>query len=257
MDNSLELKQSSNIFMKVSNLSKSYGGLKAVNDVSFEIYRGEIFALVGDNGAGKSTLVKALAGALPPDSGSIEIEGNPVKLITPRDADKIGIGCLHQGLGLVDTLNVPENVFLGREIQKHILGFIPQLDHVQMRKKTIELLQQFGVDLPKINDAVVNLSGGQRQTVAISRLLLQNVKLVIMDEPMAALGVDEGSRVLKLIQNMRSKSISVIVISHNLEHVFKLANRIAVMKNGQLVKIVDTSLTSRESVVKMITFGQE
>ena len=126
-----------------------------------------------------------------------------------------------------------------------------------MRKKTIELLQQFGVDLPKINDAVVNLSGGQRQTVAISRLLLQNVKLVIMDEPMAALGVDEGSRVLKLIQNMRSKSISVIVISHNLEHVFKLANRIAVMKNGQLVKIVDTSLTSRESVVKMITFGQE
>ena len=126
-----------------------------------------------------------------------------------------------------------------------------------MRKKTIELLQQFGVDLPKVNDAVVNLSGGQRQTVAISRLLLKNVKLVIMDEPMAALGVDEGSRVLKLIENMRSKNISVIVISHNLEHVFKLANRIAVMKNGKLVNIVDTSSTSRESVVNMITFGQD
>ena len=243
--------------MKVQKLSKSYGGLKAVNDVSFNIYRGEIFALVGDNGAGKSTLVKALAGALPPDSGSIEIEGNQVNLINPRYADEVGIGCLHQGLGLVDTLNVPENVFLGREIQKYIFGFIPQLDRMKMREKTIELLQQFGVDLPKINEAVVNLSGGQRQTVAISRLLLKNVKLVIMDEPMAALGVEEGSRVLNLIKNMREKGISVIVISHNLEHVFQLSNRIAILKNGRLVSIVDATSVSRESVVKMITFGQE
>ena len=257
LEKSIQLNQESNVLMRVSRLMKSYGGLKAVDDVSFEIYTGEIFALVGDNGAGKSTLVKALSGATPQDSGSIEFDGKPVKLAKPRDADEIGIGCLYQGLGLVDALNVPENVFLGQEIQKQILGFIPQLDHVQMREKTIELLQQFGVDLPKVNDAVVNLSGGQRQTVAISRLLLKNVKLVIMDEPMAALGVDEGSKVLKLIENMKSKNISVIVISHNLEHVFKLANRIAVMKNGKLVNIVDTSSASRESVVKMITFGQD
>ena len=257
LEKSTQLNQESNVLMRASRLMKSYGGLKAVDDVSFEIYTGEIFALVGDNGAGKSTLVKALSGATPQDSGSIEFDGKPVKLVTPRDADEIGIGCLYQGLGLVDALNVPENVFLGQEIQKQILGFIPQLDHVQMREKTIELLQQFGVDLPKVNDAVVNLSGGQRQTVAISRLLLKNVKLVIMDEPMAALGVDEGSKVLKLIENMKSKNISVIVISHNLEHVFKLATRIAVMKNGKLVNIVDTSSASRESVVKMITFGQD
>ena len=257
LEKSTQLNQESNVLMRASRLMKSYGGLKAVDDVSFEIYTGEIFALVGDNGAGKSTLVKALSGATPQDSGSIEFDGKPVKLVKPRDADEIGIGCLHQGLGLVDALNVPENVFLGQEIQKQILGFIPQLDHVQMREKTIELLQQFGVDLPKVNDAVVNLSGGQRQTVAISRLLLKNVKLVIMDEPMAALGVDEGSKVLKLIENMKSKNISVIVISHNLEHVFKLANRIAVMKNGKLVNIVDTSSASRESVVKMITFGKD
>jgi ABC-type sugar transport system ATPase subunit len=257
LEKSIQLNQESNVLMRVSRLMKSYGGLKAVDDVSFEIYTGEIFALVGDNGAGKSTLVKALSGATPQDSGSIEFNGKPVKLVTPRDADEIGIGCLYQGLGLVDALNVPENVFLGHEIQKHILGFIPQLDHVQMREKTIELLQQFGVDLPKVNDAVVNLSGGQRQTVAISRLLLKNVKLVIMDEPMAALGVDEGSKVLKLIENMKSKNISVIVISHNLEHVFKLADRIAVMKNGKLVNIVETSSASRESVVKMITFGKD
>ena len=257
LEKSTQLNQESNVLMRASRLMKSYGGLKAVDDVSFEIYTGEIFALVGDNGAGKSTLVKALSGATPQDSGSIEFDGKPVTLVKPRDADEIGIGCLHQGLGLVDALNVPENVFLGQEIQKQILGFIPQLDHVQMREKTIELLQQFGVDLPKVNDPVVNLSGGQRQTVAISRLLLKNVKLVIMDEPMAALGVDEGSKVLKLIENMKSKNISVIVISHNLEHVFKLANRIAVMKNGKLVNIVDTSSASRESVVKMITFGQD
>ena len=257
LEKSIQLNQESNVLMRVSRLMKSYGGLKAVDDVSFEIYTGEIFALVGDNGAGKSTLIKALSGASPQDSGSIEFDGKPVKLTKPRDADEIGIGCLYQGLGLVDALNVPENVFLGKEIQKQILGFIPQLDHVQMREKTIELLQQFGVDLPKVNDAVVNLSGGQRQTVAISRLLLKNVKLVIMDEPMAALGVDEGSKVLKLIENMKSKNISVIVISHNLEHVFKLANRIAVMKNGKLVNIVDTSSASRESVVKMITFGKD
>lgn len=257
LEKSTQLNQESNVLMRVSRLMKSYGGLKAVDDVSFEIYTGEIFALVGDNGAGKSTLVKALSGATPQDSGSIEFDGKPVKLAKPRDADEIGIGCLYQGLGLVDALNVPENVFLGQEIQKQILGFIPQLDHVQMREKTIELLQQFGVDLPKVNDPVVNLSGGQRQTVAISRLLLKNVKLVIMDEPMAALGVDEGSKVLKLIENMKSKNISVIVISHNLEHVFKLANRIAVMKNGKLVNIVDTSSASRESVVKMITFGKD
>ena len=257
LENSTQLNQESNVLMRASRLMKSYGGLKAVDDVSFEIYTGEIFALVGDNGAGKSTLVKALSGAEPQDSGSIEFDGKPVKLAKPRDADEIGIGCLHQGLGLVDALNVPENVFLGQEIQKKLLGFIPQLDHVQMREKTIELLQQFGVDLPKVNDAVVNLSGGQRQTVAISRLLLKNIKLVIMDEPMAALGVDEGSKVLKLIENMKSKNISVIVISHNLEHVFKLATRIAVMKNGKLVNIVDTSSASRESVVKMITFGKD
>ena len=257
LEKSTQLNQESNVLMRASRLMKSYGGLKAVDDVSFEIYTGEIFALVGDNGAGKSTLVKALSGATPQDSGSIEFDGKPVKLAKPRDADEIGIGCLYQGLGLVDALNVPENVFLGQEIQKQILGFIPQLDHVQMREKTIELLQQFGVDLPKVNDPVVNLSGGQRQTVAISRLLLKNVKLVIMDEPMAALGVDEGSKVLKLIENMKSKNISVIVISHNLEHVFKLATRIAVMKNGKLVNIVDTSSASRESVVKMITFGKD
>ena len=242
--------------MRVVGLDKSYGGLRAVDSVTFDVYRGEILALVGDNGAGKSTLIKALAGAQPPDKGRIEIDGQPVQLRTPRDADAAGIGCLHQGLGLVDALNVPENVFLGRELQTRFLGFIRQLDRRRMRERTIELLERFGVNLPRLNDPVVRLSGGQRQTVAISRLLLQDVRVIIMDEPMAALGVEEGRRVLELVSNMRARGISVIIISHNLEHVFQLADRIAVMKNGRLVGVVETASTTRDAVVRMITFGR-
>ena len=242
--------------MRVVGLQKSYGGLRAVDDVTFDVYRGEVLALVGDNGAGKSTLVKALAGAQPPDSGRIEIDDQPHSLRTPRDAEAAGIGCLHQGLGLVDALDVPENVFLGRELQTKAFGLVPQLDHGQMRARTIELLDRFGIHLPKLNEPVMRLSGGQRQTVAISRLLLQDVRLVIMDEPMAALGVEEGRRVLDLVRSMREEGISVIVISHNLEHVFQLADRIAVMKNGKLIGVVETASTTRDAVVGMITFGQ-
>lgn len=243
--------------MRVVGLQKSYGGLHAVDDVSFDVHRGEVLALVGDNGAGKSTLVKALAGAQPPDSGSIEVDDQPVSLRTPRDAEAAGIGCLHQGLGLVDALDVPENVFLGRELQKKIFGLVSQLDHGRMRERTVELLDRFSIHLPKLNEPVMRLSGGQRQTVAISRLLLQDVRLVIMDEPMAALGVEEGRRVLELVRSMREEGISVIVISHNLEHVFQLADRIAVMKNGKLIGIVETASTTRDAVVGMITFGRQ
>ena len=242
--------------LNVVGLTKSYGGLKAVDDVSFQVFEGEILALVGDNGAGKSTLVKAIAGAQPPDLGRIEIDGVSHQLNSPREASEAGIGCLHQGLGLVDTLNVPENVFLGRELLTRLLPFVSQLDHRRMRERTIELLSGFGISLPRLNDPVIRLSGGQRQTVAISRLLLQEVRLVIMDEPMAALGVEEGRRVLELVRTMRDRGISVIVISHNLEHVFQLADRIAIMKNGQLIGVVDAGATTRDEVVRLITFGK-
>jgi ABC-type sugar transport system ATPase subunit len=244
-----------NPLVKVQNLTKSYGGLKAIENITLDIKEGEILSLVGDNGAGKSTFVKTLAGAQLPDSGTIEIGGKEVRLETPKKASFYGIGCLHQGLGLIDTLNVPENVFLGRELQKKVLGFFPQLDHPKMRNETRDLLNQFSIKLPKLNDAVVNLSGGQRQTIAISRLLLQKVKLVIMDEPMAALGVEEGSKVLNLIERMKSESVSVLIISHNLEHVLRLSDRIAVMKNGKLISMLDAKNTTRDEIVKLITFG--
>jgi ABC-type sugar transport system ATPase subunit len=236
-------------------LGKSYGGLRALDAVSLDIFPGEILALVGDNGAGKSTFVKALAGAQPPDSGEIRIDGRPVALRTPRDAAAHRLGCLHQGLGLVDALNAVENVFLGRELRTNVLGLVPQLDHRRMRARTIELLERFGIALPRLNDPVLRLSGGQRQTVAISRLLLDEVRVVIMDEPMAALGVEEGRRVLELIKTMRSRGISVLVITHNMEHAFDLADRIAVMKNGRLVGVVPRAEATREKIVGMITFG--
>ena len=242
-------------FLTTKNLTKSYGGLKAIDNINIEIKSGEILSLVGDNGPGKSTFLRTIAGVQSPDDGIIEIENKEVKLDNPNRASEYGIGCLHQGLGLIDTLNVPENVFLGRELQKKAFGIFPQLDNQRMREETKQLLEQFSIKLPKLNEAVVHLSGGQRQTIAISRLLLQKVKLVIMDEPMAALGVDEGSKVLSLIEKMKSENIGVLIISHNLEHVFRLSDRIAVMKNGKLLNVLDSKSTTREEVVKLITFG--
>ncbi len=242
--------------LATASLSKSYGGLRALADVTLDVRRGEILAIVGDNGAGKSTLIKALSGALRPDSGEIRIDGEPVDIRSPRDAAALGIETVHQSLGLVDALDVTQNVFLGREIVKKVLGVLPQLDQKTMRRRTRELLERFAIDLPTLNEPVSSLSGGQRQTVAISRLLLAEPRILIMDEPMAALGVDEGKKVLELVATLRSRGLTILIISHNLEHVFTLADRIAVMKNGRLVGIVETEEVTRESIVSMITLGR-
>jgi len=243
-------------FLAVRGIQKSYGGLRAIDDVSLDIGRGEIVALVGDNGAGKSTLIKMICGALQPDGGEILIGGEPVEFRSPREATDAGIETVHQSLGLVDTLTVPENVFLGREKTTLLLfGLFRHLDLPTMREETRNLLKRFGISVPTLNEPVRRLSGGQRQTIAISRLLLSEPSLLIMDEPMAALGVEEGRRVLDLVVNLRNQGIAVLIISHNLEHVFQIADRIAVLKNGRLVGIVRTAETSRETVVGMITLG--
>lgn len=241
--------------LSVRGLDKYYGGLRALNAVDLDIRKGEILALVGDNGAGKSTLIKALSGALQPDGGEIVLEGEAVDLRAPRDATERGIETVHQNLGLVDTLNVPENVFLGREIKTRLLGLFPQLDHREMRRRTRDLLDRFAIGLPTLNQPVRRLSGGQRQTIAISRLLLAEPKLLIMDEPMAALGVDEGGKVLDLVVRLREEGLTVLIISHNLEHVFKIADRVAVMKNGKLVAAIPTGETTRKAIVGLITLG--
>ena len=241
--------------LSVRDIEKSYGGLKAIDRVTLDIGRGEIVALVGDNGAGKSTLIKMICGALMPDAGEILLDGRAVTFRSPKDATEAGIETVHQSLGLVDTLNVPENVFLGREKTTQVLGLFRQLDLAAMHTQTRQLLGRFGISVPTLNEPVVRLSGGQRQTIAISRLLLSDPSLLIMDEPMAALGVDEGRRVLELVATLRQEGISVLMISHNLEHVFRIADRIAVLKTGRLVGVVPTKDASREDVVGMITLG--
>ncbi len=243
------------VLVAMRNLDKYYGGLRALAEVTLEIRKGEILALVGDNGAGKSTLIKTLSGAVEPDGGEILVDGRPVSFKTPKDATDAGIETVHQTLGLVDTLDVPQNVFLGRELTKKVFGLFPQLDQAAMRRRTHELLQRFAISLPTLNEPVHSLSGGQRQTIAISRLLLVEPKLLIMDEPMAALGVDEGSKVLDLVVKLRDEGLTILIISHNLEHVFAIADRIAVMKNGRLVAVVPSAATTREAVVGMITMG--
>jgi ABC-type sugar transport system ATPase subunit len=243
------------LLLEARRVNKSFGGLRALRDVDLDIRRGEIMALVGDNGAGKSTLIKVLSGAMAPDAGEIRIDGRAVTLASPNDATALGIETVHQSLGLVDELDVPQNVFLGRELMRRVLG-VPVLDKAEMRRRTVTLLENFAIGLPTLNEPVRRLSGGQRQTIAISRLLLGEPRLLIMDEPMAALGVDEGGKVLALVERLRERGLTTLIISHNLEHVFKLADRIAVMKNGAMVGIVRTSDVSRDRIVRMITFGR-
>lgn len=246
---------SSDTILSLQRINKWYDGLHALQDVSFNVRQGEVVALVGDNGAGKSTLVKTIAGAQTPDSGEFLIDGSPVAIGSPREAEAQGIATLHQSLGLVGTLNVFENIFLGRE-ETTTFGPIRILDKKRMRERSIELLSELAIDVPRLDVPVVNMSGGQRQCVAISRLLLDDVRLIMMDEPMAALGVAEGQRVLDLIQALRAKGVSVLIISHNLEHVFSIADQIAVLKNGRMVGMVSPKEVTRNDVVRMITTGQ-
>ena len=238
-------------------LGKHYGGLRAVDDASLDLFPGEVVALVGDNGAGKSTFVRMLSGVIAPDAGTLEIGGREVRFGSPAQARRAGIETLHQSLALVDVFNVPENIFLGRELTKRRLGLLPVLDKAAMRQRTVELLQRIGASLPGIDRPVRAMSGGQRQAVAIARLLLNDVRLLIMDEPMAALGVDEGRKVLELIAELRTRGLTVLIISHNLEHVFSVADRICVMKNGRIVGVVRTADSSHDRIVHMIVSGAQ
>jgi ABC-type sugar transport system ATPase subunit len=244
------------ILLSAHALSKSYGGLRAVNDASLDLYPGEVVALVGDNGAGKSTFVKMLSGVIAPDTGTLALHGGEVRFASPTQAREAGIETLYQNLALVDVFNVPENIFLGRELSTRRFGVVPVLDKAAMRSRTLDLLQRIGANLPSIDRPVRAMSGGQRQAVAIARLLLNEVHLLIMDEPMAALGVDEGRKVLDLIVELRARGMTVLIISHNLEHVFSVADRICVMKNGSIIGVVGTSEASHDRIVRMIVSGK-
>jgi len=246
-----------NWLISVRGLTKIYGGHTANHEIDLDIFPGEVVALVGDNGAGKSTLIKMMSGIIQPNSGTINVAGQSVAIKNPAMARKIGIETLHQNLMLIDVFTPQENIFLGRELKKKYFGIFPWLNHAEMRRQTKELFKRLGVPAPNLGKMVRALSGGQRQAIAIARLLLdRNIRLIIMDEPMAALGVEESRLVIELIEKLRKSGYAIFIISHNLDHVFQIADRIAILKNGRMVGVIRRSDVAHDELVSMIVSGR-
>ena len=234
--------------LELQGISKYYGHVRALEEVDFELLSGEILALVGDNGAGKSTLIKVIAGAVVPDRGLILLDGQPVCIRSPQEAVALGITTVYQHLALIDTRDVLANLFLGREPSRW--GMI---DRRKMQEGARQVLAELGISIPSLTEPVGNLSGGQRQAVAIGRALLRGSRIIIMDEPTAALGVEETRRVLELTEQLRARGLSLIMISHNLHHVFSVADRITVLRGGRRVGMRRRTETTREEIVRLIT----
>lgn len=235
--------------LQMRGITKSFGAVQALGGVDFEVYAGEVVALVGDNGAGKSTLVKAISGVEPADSGEIFMEGAPVKITNPQAANRLGIETVYQDLALCDNLDVVSNLFLGHE--EHTPW--RSLSEVPMEKRTLEVLRTLDVKIPSIRTLVASLSGGQRQSIAVAKSLLRNAKVVLLDEPTAALGVAQTRQVLNLILRLRDQGLGVVVISHNLADVFEVADRVVVLRLGKRVATFDVKTTTSERVVAAIT----
>ncbi len=234
-------------------VSRRFGGVEALKPIDLDIRRGEVLGIVGDNGAGKSTLIKVLTGVHPADSGTIEINGELVAIDHPDVAKAHGIETIYQDLALVPTFDLGTNFFLGREIRTHWLGFLPVLDVARMRREAVTFIQErLGLEIINPYAPAAVMSGGQRQAVAIGRALYTEAELVIMDEPTAALGVEEQEKVLAIIHRLKAQGVTVVVISHNLEHVFHVCDRIAVMHNGHLLAERLKSETTRAEVVGLI-----
>lgn len=241
---------------KMSGIVKRFGGLTALDHVDFAVASGEVMALVGDNGAGKSTLIKTMSGAHTPDEGIIEMEGKEVHFRSPQEAWDSGIATIYQELALAGKMTVVDNIFLGRELKRPLLG-IPFLDRPAMRKRTDELLSQLDVHVPSIDSWVESMSGGQRQGVAIARALNMDARLIIMDEPTAALAVAEVRKVLDFIKKLRAQGKSVVLISHNIQDVFEVSDRISVMRHGRCIAERDTATTTPQEIIGLITGAHE
>jgi D-xylose transport system ATP-binding protein len=240
--------------LALQGVSKRFGPVEALSDVDFEVHSGEVVALVGDNGAGKSTLAKAIAGIHEIDDGEILFEGQPVKITAPPDATKLGIATVYQDLALCDNLDVVENLFLGREeIGSGPAAVLHQLDEVGMERQTGELLENLAVTITDVRNEVGTMSGGQRQQVAIARSLLGEPKLVMLDEPTAALGVRQTAMVLDLVKRLRDRGYGVLVISHNLADVFQVADRIFVLRLGRKAGEFEAGEANQDQVVAAIT----
>jgi D-xylose transport system ATP-binding protein len=243
------MSEQSSPVIELKSVAKSFGAVKVLTDVNFVAYSGQVTALVGDNGAGKSTLIKGIAGVQPYDSGTIHFEGKEVQINAPMDASALGIEVVYQDLALCDNLDVVQNMFLGREMVRKV-----SLDEENMELKAKKTLADLSVrNISSVRQKVSNLSGGQRQTVAIARSVLWENKLVVLDEPTAALGVSQTKQVLKMVRNLADAGLAVILISHNMQEVTAVADRIQILRLGQMVANLKASETNLNSIVSHIT----
>ncbi len=235
-------------------LVKRYGQVVALDGADFELRAGEILAVIGDNGAGKSSLIKALSGALIPDAGEIFLDGQPLHLRSPIDARRHGIETVYQELAVAPAMSIAENLFLGRELRRPgLLGRLGFIDKARMLAQSVDRMTELGVGIRSMSQAVETLSGGQRQCVAVARAAAFARHVVIMDEPTAALGVKESAMVLSLIRRVRDQGLPVILISHNMPHVFELADRIHIARLGQRAAVVDPKKISMSDTVAVMT----
>ena len=235
--------------LQLRGITKAYGAVQALSDVNLEVYAGEVVGLVGDNAAGKSTLIKSISGVRPPDSGEYFVNGQAVKINSPQVASNLGIETVYQDLALCDNLDVVANLFLGKE-ERSPLHTIREID---MEQRTLQVLKTLDVKIPSVRTLVASLSGGQRQSIAVAKTVLRNAKVVLLDEPTAALGVPQTRQVLNLIRRLREQGLGVIVISHNLADVFEVVDRVAVLRLGRLVNTFDIKATTSEQIIAAIT----
>ena len=241
--------------LEVRHLSKNFGPVQALSDLSMQVFPGEVVALAGDNGAGKTTLIKAISGVYKPSSGDIILRGHPVSFASPQDARDQGIETIYQDLSLADNLSIGGNIFLGREPMRRLFGFLPVLDRARMAKAAQETMALLDFHVNRLEAPVSNFSGGQRQAVAIGRAVFWNAQILIMDEPTAALGVPEQRKVLALIKQLKAQGRGVIFISHNMQDIFAVADRIVVLRRGIEAGQRRISETSQDEVIKMMIGG--
>ena len=243
------------VILEMRHIGKTFGAVTALVDASIKLRRGEVLALVGDNGAGKSTLIKILSGFHQPNAGTIILNGREVRFASPRDARAVGIETVYQDLALIGDLNVYHNVFLGRELHKRTLG-LKLLDSAKMRALALTYLNIMGISIPSVDSTVDLLSGGQRQCVAIARSIYSSPNILVLDEPLAALGLREGGQVLGLIQNLRrQRAVSIILIVHNYNQVFEVCDRINFLHSGTVALDALTSETSEEELIRIVKSG--
>ena len=245
--------QTTTPLVELRDISISFGGIRAVDHVSLDLYPGEVVGLLGHNGAGKSTLIKILSGAYQRDSGEIWIEGKKVEINSPRDARDYNIETIYQTLALADNLDAPSNLFLGRELTNSV-GFV---DDAQMEAETRKIMARLNPNFKKLKEPVSALSGGQRQSVAIARAVYFNAKILIMDEPTAALGVHETKMVADLIQELKKQGLGIFLISHDTREMMELCDRVSVMKNGQLIGTERVQDVTEDDILSMIIMGKK